>query len=146
VDPTTYGLTPAEILVATDAELNEFMGVKKIAPYRKKEARWDGQRSERLKDLRTKIANRTGVSAEAMAGDARPAKKRKGKKERMKMKLQLGEEEGDEEEGSAPNAEAGSRKRNLDEADIPEPEDGQERKKRRRKRGQKPGGVSSMES
>jgi protein KRI1 len=133
--------------MATDAELNEFMGVKKIAPYRKKEARWDGKRSDRLKDLRAKIANRTDVSTEATAGDARPAKKRKGKKERMKMKLQLGEEEGDdEEEGTAPNTETGSRKRNLEEADIPETEDGQERKKRRRKRGQKPNGVSSMES
>ena len=29
-----YGLAPAEILLATDAELNSYVGLKKMAPYR----------------------------------------------------------------------------------------------------------------
>ena len=32
--PENYGLTPAEILLATDAELNSYVGLKKLAPYR----------------------------------------------------------------------------------------------------------------
>lgn len=32
---TAYGLTPAEILMATDEELNQLLSVKHIAPYRK---------------------------------------------------------------------------------------------------------------
>ncbi|KAK7691350.1 hypothetical protein QCA50_004746 [Cerrena zonata] len=35
VQPQTFALTPEEILLATDAELNQYMGIKKYAPYRK---------------------------------------------------------------------------------------------------------------
>lgn len=32
--PENYGLAPAEILLATDTELNSYVGLKKLAPYR----------------------------------------------------------------------------------------------------------------
>ncbi|KAJ4483775.1 KRI1-like family C-terminal-domain-containing protein [Lentinula aciculospora] len=83
VDPKDFHLTPAEILMATDAELNEYMGIKKFAPYRKP-ANWDSNRGDRLKELKHKIGER-GYGGETTKDD-KPAKKRKGKKERQKMK------------------------------------------------------------
>lgn len=91
VQPQNFALTPAEILMATDVELNEYMSVKKYAPYRK-EAKWDSTRNDRLRELKTKVKERSGSfggfresGAGQVAGEA-PVKKRKGKKERMKMK------------------------------------------------------------
>ena len=84
VDSQTFGLTPAEILMATDAELNQYMGIKKYAPYRKNTQNWDKNRATRLKDLRTKIATRRtavdGADAAATVNLEKPGKKRKGKK------------------------------------------------------------------
>ncbi|EGO00761.1 hypothetical protein SERLA73DRAFT_159447 [Serpula lacrymans var. lacrymans S7.3] len=92
----TYSLTPAEILTATDAELNQFMSVKRYAPYRAEG--WDHNRGARLKELRDKITERTGNSSvlnkegRTDAGE-RPAKKRMGKKERQRLKGVGGTEE-----------------------------------------------------
>ncbi|KIY52343.1 hypothetical protein FISHEDRAFT_70028 [Fistulina hepatica ATCC 64428] len=99
VQSQSYALTAAEILMADDKELNEYMGVKKYAPYRK-DARWDPQRSERLQAFKQKIATRmnadgTWGTASANGWKARdeekPAKKRKGKKERMRQKADSGD-------------------------------------------------------
>lgn len=103
VQPQNFALTAAEILMATDAELNEYMGVKKYAPYRK-DARWDPNRNDKLKDLKSKISERVGAplakSLTSAEQTQKPAKKRKGKKERMKAKLENpGSEEEDEGEG-----------------------------------------------
>ena len=91
VDSQTFGLTPAEILMATDAELNTYMGLKKYAPYRKegKGRNWDGQRASRLGELKQKLRERgvagdTGARAAGLDGEK--TKKRKGKKERMREK------------------------------------------------------------
>jgi protein KRI1 len=80
-------LTPAEILLATDTELNEYMGIKRIAPYRK-DARWDAKRANRLKDLKAKLAGRSGVPGQTDADgvDGNKLKKRKGKRERQRTK------------------------------------------------------------
>jgi protein KRI1 len=75
-----------EILMATDAELNEYMSVKKYAPYRtNRDVKWDGKRNDRLKELKTRIAERSGGALTDDAG-GRQMKKRKGKKERQKQK------------------------------------------------------------
>lgn len=106
-DPS--GLTAMEILMATDAELNEFESLRKLAPYRgqKKE---DGANKKRkkLKELRKRLAQRrwgdelpnpedeTTVRPKynkkrkvdmvegAVGEPAGPPKKRMGKKERQK--------------------------------------------------------------
>ncbi|KAJ3896145.1 KRI1-like family C-terminal-domain-containing protein [Lentinula edodes] len=83
VEPENFHLSPTEILMATDAELNEYMGIKKFAPYRKA-GKWDSNRGDRLKELRQKIGER-GYGGD-ITQDDKPAKKRKGKKERMRMK------------------------------------------------------------
>ncbi|KZT04845.1 Krr1-domain-containing protein [Laetiporus sulphureus 93-53] len=81
VSPQIFGLSPAEILVATDAELNSYMGIKKYAPYRKG-GQWDQTRGARLKELKDSLRER-GVDTRP-EGKGENAKKRKGKKERMK--------------------------------------------------------------
>jgi protein KRI1 len=69
--------------MADDKDLNQYMGIKKYAPYRKG-GNWDKQRPERLKEFRDKLnarrANGNGEDGEALV------KKRKGKKERQKAK------------------------------------------------------------
>ncbi|KAH3679895.1 hypothetical protein WICMUC_000638 [Wickerhamomyces mucosus] len=59
VSPESFGLTTREILIADDAELNEFIGLKKFAPYRPKEQRVKDRRKyakkKQLKDWRKKV-------------------------------------------------------------------------------------------
>src|SRR6266700_6241637 len=87
VQPQTYALSPAEILMATDQELNEYMSVKKYAPYRQDKnnpQRWN-KTQEKLHELKAKIGERAGTSfingSRGEAGQEK-VKKRKGKKER----------------------------------------------------------------
>ncbi|KIK82657.1 hypothetical protein PAXRUDRAFT_832162 [Paxillus rubicundulus Ve08.2h10] len=102
--PDNYGLTPTEILLATDADLNSYVGLKKLAPYRvdrggKTKKDWDPMRIQRLKEFREKL--RTSVGAKHGAAWSLGAgggfnnratevlgekKKRKGKKERAKSR------------------------------------------------------------
>lgn len=99
--PQTFGLSPAEILMATDAELNSFIGMKHLAPYRHGGLGAAGrEHGKKLRDLKTRIARRKwgeefDADADAKAderkrdagwqnrSDSAP-KKRKGKKERMR--------------------------------------------------------------
>lgn len=115
VQSASYSLTPVEILLSTDAELNQYMGIKKYAPYRdRKQEGWDHSRNTRLSELKDRLKGRWwgadtyGGSAEGAAGPSGEGKqkKRKGKKERMKLKAAVAENEvetdvqGDEERGS----------------------------------------------
>lgn len=126
--PEDYGLTPADILLATDAELNAYAGLKKIAPYRNsgksgKGKSWDPNRSERLKEFREKLRLRVGdgegdwsiggVSNRRRAGGSEGGgerKKRLGKKERAKMKASAAEDTGE----AAQMDQVLSKKRNLE--------------------------------
>jgi len=93
VQPQTFALTPAEILMATDTELNQYLSVKKYAPYRRQN-NWDKGRVDRLKELKQSVAERSkGAYGMGVGGgepyqdvDGERPKKRKGKKERLKMK------------------------------------------------------------
>jgi protein KRI1 len=118
VEPSTLGLTPAEILIATDAELNSYMGLKRIAPYRKE--RFDPRRPEKLMDFRKALATR-GVAGWGDGGDEgdERTKKRKGKKERQKEKAKAAMDEAIKQEVVV--------KEQTDE--------GQTKKKRKRKHG-----------
>jgi len=79
----SQSLTPAEILLATDKELNEYMSIKRLAPYRKE--KWTRDRAEKLKELREKLKARDAGNNQDMSLDKVP-KKRKGKKERQRAK------------------------------------------------------------
>ncbi len=76
--------------MATDKELNEYVSVKKYAPYKQDKLdkhRFSKTNQEKLRALKSKVVERTGgVSS---FGAATEKKKRKGKKERTKMKALL---------------------------------------------------------
>lgn len=119
VEPSTHGLTPVEILMANDAELNSYVGLKRLAPYRKD--KFDPRRPEKLKEFRKSLAARgvtTWGDAENTGEDR--IKKRKGKKERQKEKAKVAMDEAIKEESGAKDEPAG---------------EGQAKKKRKRKHG-----------
>ncbi|KAI0359278.1 Krr1-domain-containing protein [Trametes cingulata] len=144
VEPQNFGLTPAEILMATDAELNSYMGIKKIAPYRKegKGRNWDAKRTARLKELKTKLKERGVTGSIEAVKAAQEKKKRKGKKERMREKaaavLSGADGEGHGEDGAEENEaeEEGSRKRKSEDAEE-QHEGGEASSKKRRRRHKK---------
>lgn len=61
VSPESYGLTTREIFAADDTDLNDFISLKKFAPYRAKELRNKDKRkvtkSKRIKEWRKKTFN-----------------------------------------------------------------------------------------
>lgn len=69
VSPESFGLTTREIFTADDADLNEFIGLKKFAPYRPKELRSKDKRkvmkSRRLREWRKKVFK----TEEGLTGD-----------------------------------------------------------------------------
>ena len=105
--------------MATDQELNEYMGVKKYAPYRK-EARWDPKRVDRLKAFKEKISERASVAGIGQgSGTAdKSTKKRKGKKERLKLRAGAADE--DREVASDPSnlGGSGALKRKQESGDV----------------------------
>ncbi|KLO11074.1 Krr1-domain-containing protein [Schizopora paradoxa] len=119
VEASTYGLTPAEILLADDADLNTYVGLKKIAPYRrggKKHGKskngepWDPIGQAKLREFREKLKEKQkkmGINLNDKQGGESgegKLKKRMGKKERLKRKLSTAanvEEPSEEGEGKA---------------------------------------------
>ncbi|PPQ76280.1 hypothetical protein CVT24_009812 [Panaeolus cyanescens] len=115
VKPDAHALSPVEILMATDKELNEYVGIKKYAPYRQGDdkGRYSKTRQEKLKELKGTVRERIvkagwasgsgaggwGVEGERRKGDGMgddKPKKRLGKKERMKLRAAQGGQEGEE--------------------------------------------------
>jgi protein KRI1 len=97
---TSFGLSASEILLADDKDLNEYVGLKKLAPFRKLRDTWDARRGERLREFKNKISGRleetdaNGIATEHLVDGEHKAKKRKGKKERMREKAARTQEEG----------------------------------------------------
>lgn len=102
VEPTDL-MTPEQIFLATDAELNQVIGIKKLAPYRSSSNdKKSAARTKKLKELRKKLekrqwgeafnidqqtASHTNVKPEMRSEP--PTKKRKGRKERKKLRENL---------------------------------------------------------
>ena len=169
MQPHAFALTPEEILLATDAELNQYMGIKKYAPYRKEGSNWDKNRAARLGELKNQLEERRekmmgGRGLESYddvvrgggEGAEKPMKKRKGKKERMKAKLAAGGIDGvdaDDAEGAEAEVkvekerkgkEGKSTKRKTPEnEETQESQEGPSKKKRRR---HKKSGHSQVET
>ncbi|KAF8150489.1 KRI1-like family C-terminal-domain-containing protein [Mycena galopus ATCC 62051] len=148
VAPQKYGLSPVEILLAKDSELNEYMSVKKYAPYRaENKAGWDHTRNERLRELKGKVKERMTTGGRDMVpdagwggagnggGDGQVKKKRKGKKERMKEKGDAAEGGGEAEaEAEGGEQDKGSKRKRDDAVDADEPLEGGKKKRRRKKK------------
>lgn len=113
--PQNYGLSPAEILLATDTELNAFLGIKQYAAFRADGGAGAGRvgRDKRLWELKKALKGRkwgeepevegktkkyTGVGAN---GEKIVGKKRKGKKERLKEQQAAAEASGGGPEGAS---------------------------------------------
>jgi protein KRI1 len=139
-------------LLATDQELNNYVSVKKYAPYRQDKGdryRWNKKDQEKLHEIKSIIKNRTGnafgmrstAGGQASSDRGEKAKRRKGKKERMKAKVALGQTEEISEEKpandqtiSAVDQETTSfKKRKRDGKVIVQPEEPEPRKKKKRK-------------
>ena len=105
VGKQNYSLDPVEILMADDKDLNEYMSIKKYAPYRQEKgdrSKWDKRQQDKLKDLKESLKKKQrafgyydpsgGVVEGEDGGNEKPKKKRMGKKERMKAKAVDGED------------------------------------------------------
>jgi protein KRI1 len=125
-------------LLAKDAELNEYMSVKKYAPYRAdNKAGWDKTRVDRLRELKGKVKERMGgLDMEPQDRDGQVKKRRKGKKERQKDKGidvdgaqpaegEVGEDAGLKRKRDAENEDAG---------DAAQASEGGKKKRRRKKK------------
>ncbi|KAL7666580.1 Kri1-like C-terminal domain-containing protein [[Candida] zeylanoides] len=84
VSPETFGLTTRDIILADDKQLNEYIGLKKFAPYRPKELRLKDKRkytkSKHLKEWRRQTFGRGGGGGdddEIWIPEGAPKKKRK---------------------------------------------------------------------
>ncbi|KAJ8595431.1 hypothetical protein M405DRAFT_878190 [Rhizopogon salebrosus TDB-379] len=138
----TFALTPAEVLMATDQDLNQYVSVKRYAPYRAE--KWDHNRGERLKEFREKLKERVGDTGTRHRNEDAVPKKRLGKKERQKRKAATTADSGDVDEkrtgaGAVGESSRKKQKRILEEPEEPEDvvgergENGPPKKKRRRK-------------
>lgn len=76
--PTAFGLTPAEILLATDKELDAIAGLRHIAPYRKQGLGMQGRGiSKRIYDLKQTLKNRKWGEEMEVDEDGKPRTKSK---------------------------------------------------------------------
>jgi len=66
---SSYGLTPTEILLADDKDPNEYVGLKKLAPYRKQRDTWDAKRGKRFHEFKKKLSGRVGVGVDVNEGE-----------------------------------------------------------------------------
>nr|XP_031858396.1 uncharacterized protein CI109_006159 [Kwoniella shandongensis]KAA5525468.1 hypothetical protein CI109_006159 [Kwoniella shandongensis] len=157
--PTSFGLSPVEILLATDEELNKVVGVKSIAPYKKGGIGMAGMGlGKRVRDLKDELRNRRwgeeNKSWEQQGGESsnrerdngygdreqeKRSTKRKGRKERQRDAKANGKEGQSSEAGNGtqeqPQAE-GKRKAEVVESavDGAGDADGESKKKRRKKK------------
>lgn len=83
VAASSYALTPAEILLATDAELNSYMSLRKMAPYRSDGGDLEKPKGKKkLKELRDAVKQREwGVEIDEEAEAERREKKERWRKE-----------------------------------------------------------------
>ncbi|SCV00753.1 LAMI_0G07096g1_1 [Lachancea mirantina] len=97
VSPEAFGLTTREIFTADDADLNEFIGLKKFAPYRASELKAKDRRkvmkSRRMREWRKKVfGNERGMEDQELAsasGDSigssqKPSKRSKARSLKQK--------------------------------------------------------------
>jgi protein KRI1 len=76
--PTAFGLTAAEILLATDKELDAIAGLRHIAPYRKQGLGMQGRGiSKRIYDLKQTLKNRKWGEEMEVDEDGKPRTKSK---------------------------------------------------------------------
>ncbi|KAG9017244.1 hypothetical protein FRB90_001262 [Tulasnella sp. 427] len=97
-----FSLTSAEILMATDKELNQYVGMKQLAAHKRKRSGFDKSRAQKLYELKRALARReVGRSGDSSQNPSK--QKRKRNKESHQSKSQS--------EGSSMKAEDGKRRK-----------------------------------
>jgi protein KRI1 len=153
VAKTTYALTSSEILLADDKDLNEYVGLKKLAPYRKQSEAWDAKRTERLREFKHKVSARLGdagadiIATEYTVDGERKAKNRKGKKERMREKAARTPEEAEMavEVGTKATDPPGQSNKHAEWRSDDEEDEASEPVKKKRRRQKKAGKPQTVE-
>ena len=105
--------------MADDKDLNEYIGIKKYAPYRQEKGNpaWKKSNQEKLHVLKEKLAERTGsrwtgARNQNSNSEEQKPKKRMGKKERQRLKAAA--EGGEEQEANVEEPRSsGKRKRDV---------------------------------
>lgn len=77
VKPNDFGLAPEEILLADDKDLNKYVPLKKLAPYRAEDPTLDARRRRHLRD---EVKAREAAAEAEVAALKASRKKRRGKK------------------------------------------------------------------
>ncbi|CAO1637152.1 unnamed protein product [Sympodiomycopsis kandeliae] len=147
VTKTSYGLTPVEILMGNDKDLNDVIGLKYFQPYRKSalQNRKPRDLNRKLKEFRRRLDEKQDKSGDGKKrvredGEAGgEGKKRKGKKERQKEKMAAQADEGgkegeDQGETSKSAAREGDIAKSTDMADADDIKAQKRKEKKERKR------------
>ncbi|KAK4684486.1 protein KRI1, partial [Tremellales sp. Uapishka_1] len=141
--PVNFGLTPIEILLATDSELNQLVSVKHIAPYKSGGLGFAGKGlGKRVRELKDELAKRKWgeegnvrekkvVERTQGAEKPKPKTKRLGPKQRLRKLAAEKDKKGEEH---AEPVGGGGEKRVREEEVGPGGEDGEGKKKRRKKK------------
>lgn len=110
VPASSFNLTPEEILLATDAELNAFMSLKKLAPYRQDSAAWQAKQQQKqrkaLKELRDALKTRKWGEEVDEEQAQKALDKRREKKRRYRENAEKRAAETAGEDGGAATAAA----------------------------------------
>ncbi|KAG8911983.1 hypothetical protein FRC01_005365 [Tulasnella sp. 417] len=83
-----FSLTSAEILVATDKELNQYVGMKQLAAHKRKRSGYDKNRSQKLYELKRAILRRSRGGSSQGSQNPSKEKRKRSKKEHRQPKPQ----------------------------------------------------------
>lgn len=83
-----FSLTSAEILMATDKELNQYVGMKQLAAHKRKRSGYDKNRAQKLYELKRAIARRSREGAGRSSQNPSKENRKRNKKEHRHVKAQ----------------------------------------------------------
>ncbi|KIO33924.1 hypothetical protein M407DRAFT_17191 [Tulasnella calospora MUT 4182] len=83
-----FSLTSAEILRATDKELNQYVGMKQLAAHKRKRSGYDKNRSQKLYELKRAISRRSWGGVSQSSQNPSKDKRKRSKKEQRQPKPQ----------------------------------------------------------
>ncbi|KAG8919491.1 hypothetical protein FRC00_011268, partial [Tulasnella sp. 408] len=106
-----FSLTSAEILMATDKELNQYVGMKQLAAHKRKRSGYDKNRAQKLYELKRAIARRSRGGASQSSQNPSKEKRKRNKKEHHPAKAQ------DESASKVAGEEGAPRKRRRKESE-----------------------------
>ncbi|OWZ60901.1 hypothetical protein AYX15_06854, partial [Cryptococcus neoformans] len=111
--PASFGLTPVEILLATDDELNKLVTMKGIAPYKKGGIGIQGKGlGKRVRELKDKLRERRWGEEPSQMKSREEKKKEKEKKRKRDDGEERGQGEGREKKGEGETVEKSEKVRN----------------------------------